>query len=76
VHAAVAGTGAALLPDYLCRADLSAGRLVEVLPAWGVPPGITHAVFPARRALVPAVRRLIDFLAENMGGELPHEAAG
>ena len=44
------------------------GALVEVLPGWGPPPGIVHAVFPARRALVPAVRRLIDFLAENLSG--------
>ncbi len=76
VGAAVAGTGAALLPDYLCRENLLAGSLVEVLPGWGPPPGITHAVFPARRALVPAVRRLIDFLAENLGGDGIIEAAG
>lgn len=74
VQAAVAGAGAALLPDYLCRAELNAGRLVEVLAGWGPPPGIVHAVFPARRALVPAVRRLIDFLAERMAGDLPYEA--
>jgi hypothetical protein len=33
-------------------------------------------VFPARRALVPAVRRLIDFLAENLGGDGPRELPG
>jgi hypothetical protein len=33
-------------------------------------------MFPARRALVPAVRRLIDFLAENLDGAEPHELAG
>lgn len=66
VRAVLAGTGAAMLPDYLCRPDLQAGRLVEVLPGWGPPPGIVHAVFPRRRALVPAVRRLLDFLAERL----------
>ncbi len=76
VDAAVAGIGAALLPDYLCRAQLHAGRLVEVLPGWGPALGITHAVFPARRALVPAVRRLLDFLAQNLGGDRPYELAG
>lgn len=76
VRAAVAGIGAALLPDYLCRADMQAGRLVEVLPGWGPPPGITHAVFPARRALVPAVRSLIDFLAQHLAGDGPRELAG
>jgi DNA-binding transcriptional LysR family regulator len=64
--AVVQGIGAAMLPDYMCRAHLKAGRLVELLPGWGPPPGITHAMFPARRALVPAVRHLLDFLSENL----------
>lgn len=76
VCAAVAGTGCAMLPDYLCRAGLHAGQLVEVLPGWGPPPGITHAVFPARRALVPAVRRLLDFLSETLRSGGAYELAG
>ncbi len=64
--AALAGVGVTLLPDYMCRADLAAGRLTRVLPAWGPAPAIAHMVFPARRALVPAVRKLIDFLAEHL----------
>jgi DNA-binding transcriptional LysR family regulator len=66
--AALEGVGAALLPDYMCRADLEAGRLARVLPDWGPAPVIAHLVFPARRALVPAVRRLIDFLVEHLSG--------
>ena len=66
VFAVLQGIGASLLPDYMCRADLQAGRLVELLPEWGPPAGITHAMFPARRALVPAVRQLLDFLSENL----------
>ena len=65
--AVVEGVGASMLPDYMCKDDLEAGRLVEVLPGWGPPPGILHAVFPSRRALVPAIRKLIDFLAEHVG---------
>lgn len=70
--ALVQGVGAGMLPDYMCRRELKAAELVEVLPGWGPPMGIVHAVFPARRALVPAVRRLIDFLAENLAGDEPH----
>ena len=76
VCATVAGTGIAMLPDYLCRTGLTSGELVEVLPGWGPPLGITHAVFPARRALVPAVRRLLDFLAETLKGDGTYELAG
>lgn len=60
------GIGATLLPDYMCRADVAAGRLVRLLPGWGPSPVVAHMVFPARRALVPAVRRLIDFLTEHL----------
>jgi DNA-binding transcriptional LysR family regulator len=70
------GTGASMLPDYMCRRELRSGELVEVLPGWGPETGIVHAMFPARRALVPAVRRLIDFLAENLQGDEPHVPAG
>ena len=73
--AVVEGTGASVLPDYMCRREINAGKLVEVLPGWGPAPGICHAVFPARRALVPAVRRLIDFLVENLDGAEPHRLA-
>jgi DNA-binding transcriptional LysR family regulator len=63
---ALGGVGATMLPDYMCRADVDAGRLVRVLPEWGPSPVVAHMVFPARRALVPAVRRLIDFLTEHL----------
>jgi DNA-binding transcriptional LysR family regulator len=63
------GVGATMLPDYMCRADVTAGRLVRLLPGWGPSPVLAHMVFPARRALVPAVRRLIDFLAEHLQSE-------
>lgn len=66
LFAALEGTGAALLPDYMCREHLQAGRLIEVLPGWGPPIGITHAMFPPRRALMPAVRVLLDFLVEHL----------
>jgi DNA-binding transcriptional LysR family regulator len=74
--AVVQGTGASVLPDYMCRSELKSGALVEVLPGWGPAAGITHVMFPARRALVPAVRRLIDFLVENLDSDEPHDLAG
>lgn len=73
--AVLAGTGAGMLPDYMCREHIRNGLLQEVLPGWRPRPGICHAVFPQRRALVPAVRKLIDFLAENMSGAEPHDYA-
>ncbi len=67
--AVLSHTGMCVLPDYMCRQELQDGRLVEVLPGWGPRPGIVHAVFPSRRGMVPAVRRFLDFLGENVRGE-------
>jgi DNA-binding transcriptional LysR family regulator len=67
--AALDGTGMSVLPDYMCFDDVQQGRLVEVLAGWAPPTAVVHAVFPSRRGLVPAVRRFLDFLGDNMIGE-------
>ncbi len=64
LSAALAGLGVALLPDRVCRAALDSGALVRVLPAWHGQIGIVHLVFTTRRGLSPAVRALIDHLAQ------------
>ncbi len=69
--AVLQGTGICLLPDYMCSEELADGRLVVVLPGWAAPAGIVHAVFPSRRGMVPAVRRFLDFLGQNMEGDRP-----
>lgn len=63
-EAAAAGLGVALLPDHACRDLLASGRLVRVFPDWSSRVGIVHVVFTTRRGLPPAVRALIDQLAE------------
>jgi DNA-binding transcriptional LysR family regulator len=68
--AVLAGLGVALLPESVVRADLESGRLEQVLPAWTLPLGVFHVVFPTRRGLLPSVRAFIDFLAEQMPGEV------
>jgi DNA-binding transcriptional LysR family regulator len=45
------------------------GALVQVLPAWAPRAGVIHALFPSRRGMVPAVRRLLDFLGERVTTE-------
>lgn len=62
--ATLGGIGICALPDYMCREEMHAGLLEEVLPGWAPRPGIYHAVFPSRRGLLPAVRVFLDFLAE------------
>jgi DNA-binding transcriptional LysR family regulator len=68
--AVLAGLGIALLPETVVRDDLQNGALTRVLPQWNTPQGILHVVFPSRRGMLPAVRSLIDFLAEHLPGTL------
>jgi DNA-binding transcriptional LysR family regulator len=65
VHAATrAGGGLSVLPDYLVRDDLAAGRLIHVLPDWGLPSGGIHTVYPAARFRPPKVTAFVEMLAE------------
>jgi DNA-binding transcriptional LysR family regulator len=67
--AALDGLGMTVLPDYMCVEELARGQLVPVLAGWSPPAAKVLAVFPSRRGMVPAVRRFLDFLGENMVGE-------
>lgn len=74
--AVLQGVGIGWMPDYMCVDDFASGALAQVLPGWSPPLGIVHAVFPSRRRLVPAVRKFLDFLAENMQGEIAPVSPG
>jgi DNA-binding transcriptional LysR family regulator len=67
--AVLQGTGMCVLPDYMCTEELRRGELVPVLPGWEPPKSRVLAVFPSRRGMVPAVRRFLDFLGDNLVGE-------
>jgi DNA-binding transcriptional LysR family regulator len=60
------GLGIALLPEMTCADAVRRGDLEVVLPEWHLPMGICHGVFPSRRGVLPAVRALIEFLAERL----------
>jgi len=64
-EAALAGLGVVQLPTLYVFEDCRAGRLVQAIPAWRPRSGIVHAVFPSRRWLLPAVRELLEFLAQE-----------
>jgi DNA-binding transcriptional LysR family regulator len=64
--AVLAGLGIALLPESSILADVESRTVEQVLPAWTLPLGVFHLVFPTRRGLLPSVRAFIDFLAQRM----------
>lgn len=63
--AAQAGGGIALQPVYLAKPYLEDGSLQVVLPEWQLPDMSIYALYPSRKHLSPAVRALLDFLAER-----------
>jgi DNA-binding transcriptional LysR family regulator len=67
--AVLQGVGMCVLPDYLCREEIQRGELAAVLPGWEPRTAMVLAVYSSRRGMVPAVRRLLDFLGENVVGE-------
>ncbi|HET7299378.1 MAG TPA: LysR substrate-binding domain-containing protein [Oleiagrimonas sp.] len=66
LEAAQRGMGVALLPESVCTHFLEEGLLEQLLPEWNGPQGTMHFVYPSRRGLLPAVRALVDFLAERL----------
>jgi DNA-binding transcriptional LysR family regulator len=67
IHAAVlAGAGLSVLPDFIAADDIAAGRLLHVLPAWRLPAGGIHALFPSARFRAPRVAVFINLLAARV----------
>lgn len=68
-QAALDGRGVVQLPVLFVGDDLADGRLVDVVPGAAPPAKLLHAVFASRRGQLPAVRALLDFLAEAIGAQ-------
>ena len=64
-RAAVAGVGIVQLPTLVVCDELAAGSLVRLLPGWSPRREIIHVVYPSRRGVLPAVKALINHLANS-----------
>ena len=69
LQAALAGGGVALQPTYLANPCVADGRLQVVLPDWKLPDMAIYALYPSRKHLQPAVRALLDFLAQRFSAQ-------
>ncbi|SCB57538.1 DNA-binding transcriptional regulator, LysR family [Rhizobium aethiopicum] len=65
--AALAGLGIALLPDFLIAADLTAGRLRQVLPDLETDDTKIVALYSDKGLLEPRLRCFIDLMIEAVG---------
>ena len=64
LKAAAAGLGIALLPAEVVEDEIRTERLIRILPDWHCEK-VVHLIFTTNRGIVPAVRVLIDYLAEH-----------
>jgi DNA-binding transcriptional LysR family regulator len=63
--ATLAGGGMSVLPDFLVAEHLRGGRLVHILPAWTLPAGGIHVVYPAARFRPPKVAAFVAMLVQE-----------
>lgn len=62
----VAGHGIALLPEFILRKDLEAGRLAHIMPEWSGPPIALHLVTPSSGPRPARVSATIDFFSRAL----------
>jgi DNA-binding transcriptional LysR family regulator len=61
---AMDGAGIALLPSFLCEADIRAGKLINILQDFKSETAPLHFVYPAQKFVPPTVKAFIDFSTE------------
>ena len=65
-RAAIGGLGIVALPGYVCRDDVRAGTLRQVLPGWIADDSTLTALMPYRQGLLPSVRAFVEHLAAEL----------
>ena len=66
LEAVLAGSGVALLTDFMVADHIAQGALVHVLPEWRSKPIDCNAVYPARQNLPPRLALFLDHLAKSL----------
>ena len=60
----VDGLGIAVLPEYMGREEVSSGKLVKILPDWGMTDVDIYALYPRNRAKIPKVKEFLNFVTK------------
>ena len=58
------GLGIAIFPAYMCTREIAEGRLIPVLPDWGMEPVDIFALYPQHRVKIPKVKAFLDFVVD------------
>ncbi|EKE69624.1 LysR family transcriptional regulator [Celeribacter baekdonensis] len=68
--AAIAGMGVAMLPEILVRGDISAGKLVQLLPDWNLPEQPMALIYHRDRYRPQRLTKFIDFVKSVFRSQL------
>jgi DNA-binding transcriptional LysR family regulator len=72
-QATIAGSGIAVLTDYLYDTALQSGELVEVLEQYEIPGIWLKALVPSNRIELPRIHMLLDWLEQHLKPTPPWE---
>jgi LysR family transcriptional regulator for bpeEF and oprC len=67
VEAALAGVGIGVVPSFIASPHIASGKLMQVLPSYGLPERTLYAVFLPDRNLPKRIRVFVRFLTERFG---------
>ncbi|GHB43585.1 transcriptional regulator [Pseudovibrio japonicus] len=70
--AVLGGCGIGRLTTFTAGEYLRSGQLVQILPRYKLPVQTMYAVFPERKYLPSKVRAFIEFISEEIGGDVPY----
>jgi LysR family transcriptional regulator for bpeEF and oprC len=62
----IAGMGIGILPNVMCRNDISSGRLVRLFPSWESPKLQAYASYLGRRRVPRKTRIFMEFLSSYL----------
>jgi len=68
--ALIAGTGLGILPEFILREALAAGRLERLLPDWSLPSGAAYWIAPPGGPRPKRVEVLADFLVGKLASSM------
>lgn len=69
-EAAIEGAGFTILPEWMAARDITAGRLVQLLPDWQLAPLNLQIAHAAHEHLPQRVKSLIEFLEQELPMEI------
>ena len=67
--ARLASLGVLWLPEYMARAAVARGELVELFGGWDIAPMPLYVAYPANRRVGRKLRVFVDWIVELMDGE-------